>query len=127
MLPQIRAPTSGCSARQPPHAERRGLSIASMDFAKGRPHYVREAPRLATDGYASPMSLLDRISIDPGVVHGRPAVRGTRMRVSDVLALLAAGADESEILEDYPYLERDDIRACLAFAAAQANHAIIAS
>lgn len=49
------------------------------------------------------------------------------MRVSDVLALLAAGADESEILEDYPYLERDDIRACLAFAAAQADHAIIAS
>jgi len=73
------------------------------------------------------MSLLDRISIDPQVVHGRPAVRGTRMRVSDVLALLAAGADESEILEDYPYLERDDIRACLAFAAAQADHAIIAS
>lgn len=49
------------------------------------------------------------------------------MRVSDVLALLAAGADESEVLEDYPYLERDDIRACLAFAAAQADHAIIAS
>lgn len=73
------------------------------------------------------MSLLDRISIDPEVVHGRPAVRGTRMRVSDVLSLLAAGADEVEILEDYPYLTSEDIKACLAYAAAQADHAIIAS
>lgn len=71
------------------------------------------------------MSLLDRISIDPGVVHGRPAIRGTRMRVSDVLSLLAAGADEAEILDDYPYLEADDIRACLEYAAAQADHAIL--
>ena len=71
------------------------------------------------------MSLLDRISIDPEVVHGRPAIRGTRMRVTDVLSLLAAGADEAEILEDYPYLTSDDIRACLAYAAAQADHAIV--
>lgn len=71
------------------------------------------------------MSLLDRISIDPEVVHGRPAVRGTRMRVSDVLSLLAAGADESEILEGYPYLASEDITACLAYAAAQADHVIL--
>ncbi len=71
------------------------------------------------------MSLLDRISIDPEVVHGRPAIRGTRMRVSDVLALLAAGADEAEILADYPYLTTEDIRACLEYAAAQADHAIV--
>lgn len=71
------------------------------------------------------MSLLDRISIDPEVVHGRPAIRGTRMRVSDVLALLAAGADEREILQDYPYLTVEDIRACLAYAAALADHAIL--
>jgi uncharacterized protein (DUF433 family) len=71
------------------------------------------------------MSLLDRISIDPAIVHGRPAVRGTRMRVSDVLSLLAAGADEVEILEDYPYLSAEDIKACLAYAAAQADHAIV--
>lgn len=71
------------------------------------------------------MSLRDRIVIDPQIVHGRPSIRGTRMRVSDVLALLASGADEAEILEDYPYLEADDIRACLEYAAAQADHAII--
>ncbi|PRI11853.1 DUF433 domain-containing protein [Leucobacter massiliensis] len=71
------------------------------------------------------MSLLERIVIDPEVVHGRPRVRGTRMRVADVLALLASGADEAEILADYPYLTADDIRACLAYAAAQADHAVL--
>ena len=69
--------------------------------------------------------MLERITIDPGVVHGRPAVRGTRMRVADVLSLLASGASEAEILEDYPYLTADDIRACLAYAAAQADHAVV--
>lgn len=71
------------------------------------------------------MSLLDRISIDPEIAHGRPAVRGTRMRVADVLALLAAGADEDEILRDYPYLVPEDIKARLAYAAAQADHAVL--
>jgi uncharacterized protein (DUF433 family) len=71
------------------------------------------------------MALLERIVIDPEVVHGRPVVRGTRMRVSDVLALLAAGADEAEILGDYPYLVADDIRACLTYAAAQADHPVV--
>ena len=71
------------------------------------------------------MSLLERITIDPEVVHGRPAVRGTRMRVADVLSLLASGASEAEILEDYPYLSADDIKACLAYAAAQADHAVV--
>lgn len=77
--------------------------------------------------YRWAMSLLDRIVIDPAVVHGRPFIRGTRMRVSDVLSLLAAGAPESEILADYPYLTSDDIRASLEYAAAQANHAILAT
>lgn len=71
------------------------------------------------------MPLTDRIAIDPAVVHGRPAVRGTRVRVTDVLALLAAGATEAEILEDYPYLSSEDIRACLAYAAAQTDHAVL--
>ena len=71
------------------------------------------------------MSLLDRITVDPAVVHGRPAIRGMRIRVADVLSLLAAGASEAEILEDYPYLEPDDIKACLQYAAAQADHAVV--
>lgn len=71
------------------------------------------------------MPLLERITVDPAVAHGRPAIRGLRIRVSDVLSLLADGATEAEILEDYPYLEADDIRACLAYAAAQADHAVL--
>lgn len=73
------------------------------------------------------MSLLERIVIDPEVVHGRPTVRGTRMRVSDVLALLASGADEAEIVGHYPYLTAEDIKACLKYAAAQADHAILSA
>lgn len=71
------------------------------------------------------MSLLERITIDPEVVHGRPAIRGTRVRVADVLSLLAAGAIEEGILDDCPYLNAEDIRACLAYAAAQADHAVV--
>jgi len=47
------------------------------------------------------------------------------MRVSDVLDLLAAGAGEQEILQDYPFLDQADIRACLAFAAAQSSHVLL--
>jgi hypothetical protein len=48
-----------------------------------------------------------------------------RVRVKDVLGMLASGANEQEILEAYPYLEREDIRACLEYAAAQVNHAVV--
>jgi uncharacterized protein (DUF433 family) len=48
-----------------------------------------------------------------------------RIRVKDVLELLAAGTTEDEILANYPYLEREDIRACLAFAAAEVDHAVL--
>ncbi len=65
--------------------------------------------------------------MNPDVVHGRPAVRDTRMRVSDVLSLLAAGSSEAEIVGDYPYLEPDDIKACLEYAAAQAGHAVLST
>ena len=61
--------------------------------------------------------LLKRITIEPGKCGGRPCLRGTRMRVVDVLELLSAGADHAEILRHYPAVELDDIRACLEFAA----------
>ena len=59
----------------------------------------------------------DRIAIDPNVRFGKPCVRGTRITVGDVLGYLAAGMSEDDILADFPQLVRDDIRACLAFAA----------
>ena len=63
------------------------------------------------------MSLLDRIAIDPQVRFGKPCVRGTRISVGDVLGYLAGGMSEDELRQDFPQLERDDIRACLAYAA----------
>jgi uncharacterized protein (DUF433 family) len=63
------------------------------------------------------MSLLQRIVVVPKVRCGKPCVRGTRISVGDVLGYLAGGMTESEILRDFPQLERDDVRACLAFAA----------
>ena len=63
------------------------------------------------------MDLLSRISIDPAARFGKPCVRCTRLSVGDVLEYLAAGMSEGAILADFPQLTRDDIRACLAFAA----------
>lgn len=66
-----------------------------------------------------------RITIDPNVCGGRPCIRGLRIRVSDILAMLASGASKEEILEDYPYLEVEDIAAALGFAAHQADHPVL--
>ena len=60
--------------------------------------------------------LLQRISIDPNVCFGKPCLRGHRIWVSLILDLLASGTTVEEILEDYPQLNQDDIRACLAYA-----------
>lgn len=71
------------------------------------------------------MSYLDRITFNPQQCGGRPCIRGMRIRVSDVLDLLGAGVAEKEILADYPDLVAEDVRACLQYAAAQANHAVL--
>jgi uncharacterized protein (DUF433 family) len=63
------------------------------------------------------MNLLDRITIEPDKRGGKPCIRGMRITVYDVLDYLASGMTEAEILSDFPYLEPDDIRASLAFAA----------
>jgi uncharacterized protein (DUF433 family) len=63
------------------------------------------------------MSFQDRIVIDPEIRFGKPTVRGTRITVGDVLSYLASGMSEDEILADFPSLTREDIRACLAYAA----------
>lgn len=70
---------------------------------------------------------LDRITIDPEKCGGRPCIRGMRIRVTDVLALLASGASFEEILADYPYLEREDILAAIEYAAHLTDHAILGS
>ena len=67
----------------------------------------------------------DRIHIDPAVCGGRPHVRDTRVRVSDILDMLASGVSSSDILADYPCLKEADLRAALAFGAAASAHRII--
>jgi uncharacterized protein (DUF433 family) len=71
--------------------------------------------------------LLSRITIDAEQCGGRPCIRGMRVRVIDVLELLAAGETAEEILAEYPYLERDDITASLLYAARQLDHPILAA
>jgi uncharacterized protein (DUF433 family) len=71
------------------------------------------------------MSELHRITVRPEQCGGRPCIRGLRVRVKDVLELLAAGASREEILEDYPYLEAEDITAALEFAARQSDHPVL--
>ena len=71
------------------------------------------------------MKYLDRITFDLEQCDGRPCTRGMRIRAKDVLEMLAAGVSEKQIIEDFPYLEAEDIRACLEFAAAEMDHAIL--
>lgn len=68
---------------------------------------------------------LQRITVEDGKCGGRPCIRGYRLRVTDVLDLLAAGASIEEILADYNFLEREDILAAIEYAAHQADHAVL--
>jgi uncharacterized protein (DUF433 family) len=61
--------------------------------------------------------LLERISVDPTVCHGKPVVKGTRVMVWQIIGFLAAGDSVEEVLKEYPQLSPEDVRACLAFAA----------
>lgn len=63
------------------------------------------------------MQLLDRITLNPAQCGGRPCIRGMRIRVSDILEMLAEGVPEEEILSDFPDLEHEDIQASLLYAA----------
>jgi uncharacterized protein (DUF433 family) len=67
----------------------------------------------------------ERITFNPSQCGGRPCIRGMRIRVKDVLDLLAAKVSRKEILEDYPYLEEADIDACLDYAAKEVDHPVL--
>jgi len=68
------------------------------------------------------MSEQNRITVNPNQCGGRPCIRGMRIRVKDVLDMLASGATQEEILADYPDLQVEDIRACIAYAARYLDH-----
>ena len=67
------------------------------------------------------MSQLHRITVDPEQCGGKPCIRGMRMRVTDILDALAAGTSREEILEDFPYLEPEDITAAVEYGATIGN------
>lgn len=71
------------------------------------------------------MNYKQRITFDSAQCGGRPCIRGLRIRVQDILNLLAAGASREEILEDFPYLEAEDITAALEYAAKQCDHVVL--
>ncbi len=71
--------------------------------------------------------LADRITVDPEQCGGRPCVRGMRIRVSDVLDLLANGLSPEEIVKEMPDLELEDIHASLRFASRRLNHPVVAA
>jgi uncharacterized protein (DUF433 family) len=72
-------------------------------------------------------SYLSRITTNPEICGGRPCIANTRVRVSDVLDLLAAGETRADILADFPYLEDKDITAALEYASAAAAHRVVAA
>ncbi len=118
-----------------PPETRRGaeLNDALRSFLKSHGHSgPRKDARIcvlkevsATDADIMAVEVRDRISIDTGICGGRPHIRGTRVRVSDILDLFAHGVSKSEILADYPYLCEEDMRAALAFGAAASKHRVI--
>ncbi len=65
------------------------------------------------------MELRDRITVEPGKRGGKPCIRGLRITVEDVLEYLASGMSDEEVLESFPYLEPDDLRACRLYAAGE--------
>ena len=71
--------------------------------------------------------IFDRITVNYEQCGGRPCVRGMRIRVTDVLDLLANGLDVSQVLEELPDLETEDVSACLRFASRRLNHPVLAA
>jgi uncharacterized protein (DUF433 family) len=78
-----------------------------------------------TQTYSMDIDLLKRITIIPGLMGGRPTIRGMRFPVADVLGYLAAGMTELELLENFTFLVQDDIKAALLYAAKKINHPVI--
>ena len=92
-------------------------------------HILRFTPPMASNSPGKNAmqahSLSDRITADPAICGGRPTITGTRMRVADILEMLASGAERAQILSDYDYLTDEDISAALSYAADAIDHQVI--
>jgi uncharacterized protein (DUF433 family) len=71
------------------------------------------------------MEYKSRITLEPGKRSGKPCIRGMRITVQDVLSYLAAGMTTEQVLADFPYLQKEDIFACLAYAADSERHTLL--
>jgi uncharacterized protein (DUF433 family) len=71
------------------------------------------------------MNAMDRITVNPRQCGGRPCIRGMRIRVTDVLDLLAAGLSREQVIEELPDLELEDVDACLRFASRRIDHPVV--
>jgi len=71
------------------------------------------------------VSLVERITVNPRQCGGRPCIRGMRIRVTDVLDLLASGLLREQVLEELPDLEPEDVEACLRFASRRIDHPVV--
>jgi len=71
--------------------------------------------------------LLDRITSDPDICGGRPCIKGTRMRVADIVEAIAHGVTQQQLLADFDYLTADDIAAALLYAARATEHRVVRS
>ena len=99
-------------------APRKGTRISVATSA------LDQLPEAQSERFAN-KTLLARITSDASICGGSPCIKGTRMRVSDILDMLASGATRAEILSDFPYLAEDDIAAALAYAARASDHRVI--
>lgn len=71
--------------------------------------------------------VMNRITINPNLCGGRPTIRGMRIRVTDVLELLASGLTTEQVLEELPDLEKEDVQACLLYVVQRFNHPVLTS
>ena len=116
---------------QPGTSRADALDRALCEFLKSHGHSgPRKGARICVraevlDDVAEPPNISARIGIDPAICGGRPHIRGTRVRVSDILQMMASGVSTAEILGDYPYLSEADVRAALAYGASAIDHRIV--
>jgi uncharacterized protein (DUF433 family) len=87
--------------------------------------YVASEQEDPTTRRSVPMNLMDRITVNPKQCGGRPCIRGMRIRVTDVLDLLASGLTREQVLEELPDLEPADVEACLRFASRRLDHPVV--
>ena len=99
------------------------MAVLEPELPKSRADALLE--RVERSAYIVPVKYADRITFNPNQCGGRPCIRGMRIRVKDVLDMLADGVPESEILQDFPYLQSEDIRACLEYAAQEMDRPVL--